>query len=249
MKVVCTIEARMRSTRLPGKVLAPILGKPSLELMIERLRRAKRVDAIVIATTDNPADQPIEDLARRLGVGFFRGSEEDVMDRVLKAAWQAEADVIVETTGDCPVIDPEVIDRVIETFMTNNLDYCSNVIERTYPRGMDVEVFWYRHLEETAQATTDPTDREHVSTFFYKHADRYRRLNVAGSLPPDAVELRLTVDTPQDLDLITRIYEALYPGKTDFSLQDILDLVRRRPELKDINRDIKHKSVFSEKSL
>ncbi|MSS70323.1 MAG: spore coat biosynthesis protein F [Candidatus Latescibacteria bacterium] len=249
MKVVCTIEARMRSTRLPGKVLVPIMGRPMLELMIERLRRVRRINAIVVATTDNPADQPIEDLARSLGVGFFRGSEEDVMDRVLRAARQAQADVIVETTGDCPVIDPETIDSVIEAFVTNNVDYCANVIERTYPRGMDVEVFWYKRLEEIVQLTTDPTDREHVSTYFYKHADRYRRLNLASSLPPDAVSLRLTVDTPQDLDLITRIYEALYPSKKDFSLQDILGLFERHPELKDINRDIKHKSVFNTKSL
>ena len=239
----------MRSTRLPGKVLLPILGKPMLELMIERLKRAQGIDEIVVATTDHASDQPVAELAHRLGVGCFRGSEEDVLDRVLNAARRAEADVIVETTGDCPVIDPQVIDLVIETFLTNEVDYCSNVVERTYPRGMDVEVFWLEGLEQGALLTQDPDDREHVSLHFHRFRDRFRLLNVASALPEDAVKLRLTVDTAEDFDLITRIYEALYPHKRDFVLQDILALFDQRPELREINREVEHRSVLSEKSL
>ena len=141
MKIVCTIEARMRSSRLPNKVMLPILDRPMLELMIERLRRVPQIDEIVIATTDHESCQPIVELAEKIGVGCYRGSEDDVLDRVLKAAQSANADVIVETTGDCPVIDPQIVSETIETFKQSDVDYCANVLERTFPRGMDVQVF------------------------------------------------------------------------------------------------------------
>ncbi len=249
MKVVCTVEARMRSSRLPGKVLKPAVGKPMLELMIERLKRARTVDAIVVATTDNPSDQPIEDLARELGVGCFRGSEADVLDRVLKAARQAAADVVVETTGDCPLISPEVVDKVVETFLMNKVDYCSNLVERTFPRGMDVEVFWFRRLEEIAQLATDPTDREHVSTYFHKHRERYSLLNVASTLPPGAADIRLTIDTQDDLEMVSSIFESLYLRNPEFDLEDVLNLVADNPSLTAINSHVEHKAVFSQASL
>jgi len=249
MKVVCTVEARMRSSRLPGKVLKPAVGKPMLELMIERLKRARTVDAIVVATTDNPSDQPIEDLARELGVGCFRGSEADVLDRVLKAARQAAADVVVETTGDCPLISPEVVDKVVETFLMNKVDYCSNLVERTFPRGMDVEVFWFRRLEEIAQLATDPTDREHVSTYFHKHRERYSLLNVASTLPPGAADIRLTVDTQDDLEMVSSIFESLYLRNPEYDLEDVLNLVADNPSLTAINSHVEHKAVFSQASL
>ncbi len=249
MRVVCTIEARMRSSRLPGKVLLPVLGRPLLSLMIERLQRCRNVDAIWVATTDHTDDAAIDDLARGMGVGCFRGSEQDVMDRVLQTACQAEADVIVETTGDCPLIDPEIVDRVVATFLKNDVDYCANVVERTYPRGMDVEVFRVSELKKIARLTTDPTDREHVSTYFYTHRDQYKLLNVPSDLPAEAVDVRLTVDTKEDLELITRVYETLYPHNRAFLLKDILRLFHQHPEWANINRNVKHKSVFSEKSL
>ncbi len=249
MKVVCTIEARMTSSRLPGKVLAPIMGRPMLDLMIERLHRSRTVDEIVVATTVNSADQPIADLADDLGVSCFRGSEEDVLDRVLEAARQAGADVIVETTGDCPLIDPKIVDRVVETLLRNSVDYCSNAVRRTYPRGMDVEVFWFHHLEEIAQLTNDPVDREHVSTFFHRFPDRYRLLNVTSSLPSHTLSLRLTVDTQEDLDMVSSIFESLYMRNPEFELEDILDLLAENPSLAGTNRHVKHKTVFSKISL
>lgn len=242
MKIVATIEARMRSSRLPGKVLEPVLGRPLLELMIERLRRARHVDEIVIATTDDPSCQPIEDLARRLGVACFRGSENDVLDRVLCAAKSVHADLIVETTGDCPLIDPATVDRVIETFLASNVDYCANVLERTYPRGMDVQVFLVAVLDAVARLTDDPADREHVSLFIYQHPERFRLRNVAFERP-EAADLRLTVDTPEDFALVRRVFEALYPDKPDFDLGDILNLFDARPELGRINADIRQKAV------
>ena len=243
MRIVATVEARMRSTRLPGKVLKPILGRPMLALMVERLQRVRHLDDVIIATTVDPSCDPIEDLAHRLGVGYYRGSEEDVLDRVLQAARQARTDVIVETTGDCPLIDPGTVDRVIKTFLENDIDYCSDVLERTYPRGIAAQVFPLSVLEEVARLTNDPVDHEHVSLYIYEHPERFRLLNVSSNLPLWAAELRLTVDTIEDFDLVTRIYEALYPTNPTFALQDILDLFARQPGLREINRHVKQKLV------
>jgi spore coat polysaccharide biosynthesis protein SpsF len=233
----------MRSTRLPNKVMLPILGRPMLELMIERLRRARLLDGIVIATSTDPSCQVIEELACRLRVGCYRGSEDDVLDRVLQAARSARAGVIVETTGDCPLLDPEVVDRVIEAFQSQQVDYCSNILERTYPRGMDVQVFPVRVLEEVARLTQDPVDREHVSLYIYEHPERFSLRNVASGLRQRYWDLRLTVDTAEDFALIRGIYEELYPLNPAFGLRDVLDLLERRPELIEINRHVEQKPI------
>jgi spore coat polysaccharide biosynthesis protein SpsF len=243
VKAVITIEARMRSSRLPGKVLLPILGRPMLALMIERLRRVRQVDGIVVATTGNSVDDSIADLARQLGVGWFRGSEDDVLDRVLNAAQSVGADLIVETTGDCPLIDPGVIDQLIATFRTNSVDYCSNVLTRTYPRGMDAQVFPVKVLAQVAELTKDPADREHVSLYICEHPERFRLLNVASGLAPEIGDLRLTVDTPEDLKLVGVVYNELYPVNPQFTLADILDLFKRRPQLQMVNSDVRQKPV------
>jgi spore coat polysaccharide biosynthesis protein SpsF len=243
MKTVITIEARMRSTRLPGKVLLPVLGEPMLARMVERLRRVRRADRIVVATTVDPADDPIVAAAESLGVGWHRGSEADVMGRVLDAARAADADLIVETTADCPVIDPGVIDQLIATFLTNRVDYCANVLAPTYPRGLDAQVFPTAVLADAASRTDDPADREHVSLYLYEHPERYRLLNVASGLPPEAGELRLTVDTAEDYHLITAVYEALYPTHPTFGLTDLLALFEARPELLTLNQHVRQKAV------
>jgi len=243
MKTAAIIQARMRSTRLPGKVLLPILGRPMLELMIERLRRVSALDEIIVATTVDPTCNPIEDLAQHLGVACYRGSEDDVLDRVLRAARAFHVDLIVEVTGDCPLIDPETITGVIRCFNSNQVDYCSNILERTYPRGMDVQVFPVAVLAEVAEITKDPADREHVSLYIYQHPERYRLLNMASGLQPEAADLRLTVDTPGDFDLVSRVFERLYPRNPAFGLADILALFDRSPELRGINRNVQQKAV------
>src|SRR5262249_10453488 len=159
VRTVCTIEARMTSSRLPGKVLLEAAGKPLLAHMVERLRRARTLDAIVIATTEEAASDPIVALAEQLGVGCFRGGEEDVLARVLGAAQAYDAELIVETTGDCPLIDPEVVDLVVERFNEGGVDYCSNTLERTYPRGLDTQAFPTAVLAEVAELTQEPPDR------------------------------------------------------------------------------------------
>jgi spore coat polysaccharide biosynthesis protein SpsF len=245
MRTVAIIQARMTSTRMPGKILSPILGKPMLELLIERLRRARRLDDVWVATTTNAADDPTEERARRLGAGCFRGSELDVLDRVLQAAHAARADVLVEITGDCPLIDPVVVDQLVETYFANQYDYVSNVLHRTYPVGLDAQVYSTGVLERVASLTDDPTDHEHVSLYIYEHPELFRLHNVTSGLP-DAEEvgkLRLTVDTPEDFALIEAIFAELYPSKPDFTLPDILDLLRRRPELLALNQHIQAKRV------
>ncbi len=243
MKTVITIEARMRSSRLPGKVLLPILGAPMLLRMIERLRRVQRADAIVVATTEHLADDPIVAVADRAGVGVYRGSEDDVLGRVLGAAVATGADLIVETTADCPLVDPAVVDQVIHTFATNQVDYCANVLAPTYPRGLDVQVFPTRVLAEVAALTSDPADREHVSLYIYQNPERYRLLNVASGLAPSVADIRLTVDTPEDFALITAIYEALYPDNPRFGLAEVLELLGGRPTLLALNEQVRQKAV------
>jgi spore coat polysaccharide biosynthesis protein SpsF len=240
MRTVCTIEARMTSSRLPGKVLLEAAGKPLLEHMIERLRQVRGLDAIVIATTEEASSDPIAELADRLDVGCFRGSEEDVLARVLGAAQADGAELIVEATGDCPLIDPRVIERVLDRFLEGDVDYCSNTVERTYPRGMDVQVFPTAVLAEVAGLTDDPADREHVSLYIYEHPDRFRLRSVV-SERPETADVRLTVDTPEDYALIREIFEVLYPRDPEFGLDAILALLDQRPELAALNRHVDQK--------
>lgn len=235
MKIVSTIEARMQSNRLPGKVLMEVLGKPLLELMIERVRRARRIDEIVIATAHDSSCDPIETLANRIGVRCYRGSEDDVLDRVLKAAASVEADVIVELTGDCPLIDPSIIDQVVDVYCTSEVDYCANVLKRTYPAGMDTQVFAYSVLQEVSYLTREPSDREHVSLYIYTHPERFTLKNVESGLPPELTDWRLVVDVPEDFELIRRIYESLYPSNPEFTLNDIRDLMVQHPRWLEIN--------------
>ena len=243
MRIVCFIEARVRSTRLPGKVLKPILGKPMLQLMVERVKRARTIDGIVIATTDGPCDDAIAELARCLGVGVFRGSEDDVLARVLGAARAYQADVIVETTGDCPLHDPAIIDKVVADFRLGGADFVSNVLQYTTPRGTDVRVFTAEALGEINRRSNDPADHEHVSIHFWEHPEKYRLRNVSTELPPEAAQLRLTVDTPEDFELVQLVYEELYPTNPEFRLADILDLFDRKPDLRLINQNVVQKRI------
>ncbi|MBD2517199.1 glycosyltransferase family protein [Nostoc sp. FACHB-973] len=241
MKNVIIVQARMTSTRLPGKVLKKILDKPLLEYQIERLKRVKFADEIVIATTNNSTDLPIVELCERLSIAYFRGSEEDVLDRCYQAAKEHHADVVVRVTSDCPLIDPQVIDRVIQFYLDNQsqYDYVSNCLERTYPRGMDTEIFSFIALHEAfVEATTQP-DREHVTPFIYMHPERYRLTQVV--YLENQSSHRWTVDTADDFELIKRIIEALYPKLPKFTLEDCLDLLRQHPDWSLINAHVEQK--------
>lgn len=242
-KTQAIIEARMTSSRLPGKVMLPICGKPELELLVERLRQSRLLDGVVIATTTNATDDVLEALAARLGVGCFRGSEEDVLDRVLKAAQATGTEVIVEVTGDCPLVDPDILDGLVALYRRGEHDYVSNTLRRTYPRGLDVQVFSTATLADVARRTDDPVDHEHVSLYIYEHPELYRLHNQDSGLPERWWDLRLTLDTEEDYTLIRRVFEALYPGQPDFRMGDILALLERHPEWLDVNRHIQQKKV------
>jgi spore coat polysaccharide biosynthesis protein SpsF len=232
----------MTSTRLPGKVLKAVLGKSLLEYQIERLRRVKLADAVVIATTTNDTDQPIVDLCNQLTVSYYRGSEFDVLERYYQAALRYSIDVIVRVTSDCPLIDPKVINQVIQFYLENldRYDYVSNTLSRTYPRGMDTEVFSFQSLQEAFQQATTSPEREHVTPFIYCHPQRYRLGEV--SYPSNQSAHRWTVDTPEDFQLIRKILEALYPNQPDFTLEDILRLLAKHPDWTLINSHIEQKS-------
>lgn len=243
MRIGITIEARMTSSRLPGKVLLPIAGKPALERMVERVRRVPGIDQIVVATTVNATDDPIAELAAAMGVGCHRGSEEDVLQRVLDAANAYGLDVIVELTGDCPLIDPAVIAAVISTYRQAGVDYVSNCLNsRTFPLGMETQVFATQVLADVARRTSEAEDREHVSLYIYRHPELYSLRNHPAP-PPFQSDLRLTLDTPADYELIRRVYETLYPANPEFGLADILTLMECQPELRSLNAGVQQKHV------
>lgn len=233
----------MTSTRLPGKVLLEVLHKPLLEYLVERLRRTRLPAEIVVATTTNHTDLPIVELCKRLGVPCFRGPEEDVLERYHGAAQAHRADPVIRVTSDCPVIDPEVIDHVLRFYLDNSgqYEYVSNAQVRSYPRGMDTEVFSFKALHEAFTEARALPDREHVTPFIYRRPERYRQGDVIYG--KDLSRHRWTVDTPEDFELIKRIIEALYPVKRDFTLQDILDLVDSNPDWPLINAHVEQKKL------
>ncbi|MHB9101240.1 MAG: cytidylyltransferase domain-containing protein [Sulfuricella sp.] len=243
MKVVAIIEARMKSTRLPGKNLRPILGKPMLEMLVERLRHAKSLDGVVVATTIDPSDDAIEETCNRIGVGCYRGSMDDVLDRVLRAAQTFGVETIVEITGDCPLTDPMMVDEIVDIYRSSGCDYAGNVRPSTYPVGLAVQVFATHVLEETERSTQDPADREHVSLYIYEHPELFSLRNVESGLPEKYRSYRLTVDTPEDFAVVNAVFEALYPANPAFGLTEMLGFLDSNPELLDLNRNIQQKAV------
>lgn len=241
MKTVCIIQARMGSTRLPGKVLKEVCGKPLIAHTIARLKKAKGIDHIILATSTLPHDAPLLDAAKKEGVEGFAGSENDVLGRYYEAAKVHRPEVVIRCTGDCPMFDPEITGLVISTHFKNGTDYTSNTLTRSYPRGMDTEVFNYSVLERIAHEAKDDFSREHVTPYIYKNPQFFRVKQVVA--PPELTDpgLRLCVDTPEDFELIRRIFEALYPKHPAFSLAEILELVRRHPELREINAHVEQK--------
>lgn len=242
-KIVATIEARMASSRLPGKVLLPLADKPALERLIERLKRSKYLDGIVVATTDKPGDDAIEALARQLGVNCFRGSEDDVLGRVLGAAQSVQADLICEITGDCPLLDWRVVDRGVEEFFVEPLDYAANCLSQSYPLGFETQVFPTKVLAEVDQLTQDPIDRTHVSYYIYMHPERYRFKNWTANAEAHAPDMRVTLDEAEDLKLIDLVFRELLPTKPDFSAEDVVTLLKQKPEWLAINEHVRQKQA------
>jgi len=231
------VAARMGSTRLPGKTLADLAGRPSLRHIIDRLRRVSSLAGVVIATTEGPEDDPVRECARSAGAASFSGSSDDVLGRTLAAAGAVSARTIVQVTGDCPLVDPRVVERALATYTTNDVDYVSTVLGgETYPIGFDVEVFATDLLARVDRLTADPRDREHVSVYIYEHPEDFRLLGVRATGRQQRPDLRLTLDTAEDLAVIRAVYEALWPERPDFSTDDVIAFLDAHPELKQSNR-------------
>lgn len=230
------IQARMGSSRLPGKVLADLAGAPMLARQVERVRRIGGVGRVILATTDHSRDDGVATLAADLGLGVFRGSESDVLGRYAGAARIFDLDCVMRLTADCPLIDPTVAGLVLTRFhATPDCDYASNCRPRSFPHGFDCEVVSRRALDAADCEATDSFDREHVFPFIFSRPERFRCINVLADDPRHA-DLRLTVDYPEDLELARAVYGALYAAKPDFGFSDIIELLGRRPEIAAINR-------------
>jgi len=240
-KVVAIIQARMGSTRLPGKVLEDLVGEPMLARVVNRARRAKTVDIAIVATTTQPADDVIAGLCQERDWPFFRGSEEDVLDRYYRAALAFKADAIVRITSDCPLIEPEIIERVVTGFLRYYpaVDYISNTLIRTFPLGLDVEAIGFEALEKAWQEDNNPAWREHVTLYIYRHPEKFKIRNVANDT--DYSYMRWTVDTIEDLTFVRKIYD--YFQNDAFSWRDVLELLKVHSEWLEINRCVEQKVV------
>jgi spore coat polysaccharide biosynthesis protein SpsF len=255
-RTVAIIQARMGSSRLPGKVLLDIAGQPMLVRVVERARRAKTIHQVIIATTTESIDDPLVDYCVQHDYPVYRGSLHDVLDRYYQAARWSGAETIVRITADCPLIDPDVVDRTIDAFrgaplshlqcLNPNLPgryvFCANRLPppwgRTYPIGLDTEVCASQDLETVWREAKEPHQREHVMPYFYDHQERFKILLVHHE--KDLGNLRLTVDTPEDLELLRQIF-ARYPGRDDFSWLEVISLLEREPELLALNAQVQHK--------
>lgn len=242
-KIVVSIEARMTSTRLPGKVLKPCVGKPMLALLIERVKRSSLVDEIVVSTTVNKADDSIVACAGDNGVGSFRGSETDVVGRVVGAMRDAHADVVVHLTGDNPLIDPDIIDEVLRIYLYNKFDYVSNMLVRSYPIGLDTQVTSLPILEKSLAIAKDAPQHEHVCLSIYENRDIFSVFNLLA--PPQLCrpDMRWTVDTQNDYEFMQAVFGNLYSKNRQFTSGDILAFLDTHPEIVQINKDIPQKKA------
>jgi len=261
-RTIAIIQARMSSSRLPGKVLLDIAGQPMLERVVARAQAAVSLDQVMVATRGDPFDDPVADCCSQRGYPVYRGSLQDVLDRYYQAARASQADVVVRLTADCPLIDPQLIDHTVGAFFgqlepgsqifgssTRPLsdlapfDFAANRLPppwgRSYPIGLDVEVCSFQALERAWREAKQPHQREHVMPYLYEQAGRFRIVLIHHS--PDYGTLRWTVDTPQDLELVRQVYSRFH-GRDDFTWQEVLALFEREPELAQINAQVLHKS-------
>ncbi len=241
MKVLATIEARMGSTRLPGKVMLPFGGLSMLERKIERVLQSELVDAVKVLSTDDPMNQVIEDLCRRIGCPIFRGSEDDITDRIIKGTAEENPDIIVQLTGDNPLIDSYFIDETVECLTDGQLDLASNSLTQNTIIGMNVRCFTREALLRAGKACDDPMVRIHGGYYIQINPDNFKVGECAVDKKYYADDVRLTVDEPADYELCRRVFEVLYPIKHNFSVDDILDLFKKYPEWKAINKNVRQK--------
>lgn len=243
MKTVAIIQARMGSTRLPGKVLKKVLDKPLLSFQLERVKRTTRIDDIVVATTNEKIDDGIVHFCKSQKVHVFRGAEEDVLSRYYEAAVKHKADIIVRLTSDCPLIEPAIIDQVIQLYLDKQpIDYVSNTYnKRTFPRGLDTEVFSFQALKKAHQGAVLQRDREHVTAYIYSNKNSFQL--AAFSQANDYSHHRWTVDTDEDFELVSRILKTIYPTNPTFTMENVIQLLKENPSWVHINAHIEQKKL------
>lgn len=245
MKVVCLVQARVGSTRLPGKILKEICGKTILHHEIDRLKKCKEIDEIVIATTDKEDDDKIVNEAKKLSVKYFRGSENDVLSRFYYAAKENNADIVVRVTSDCPCIDFEILDKMLiyfkDKYKEKQIDYLSNTINRTYPRGYDIEIFTFSALEKSYINAKKEYEREHVTPYIYDKTNNFLKLSFENK--DDYSEYRVTLDTIEDFIVIKNIFENLYYKNPYFKLNDVVQYLNNNLHIVDINKHIEQKKL------
>jgi spore coat polysaccharide biosynthesis protein SpsF len=252
-KIVASIEARMTSRRLPGKVLMESIdGISMLEFMIKRVQNSKKIDEIIVATTTNNTDDPIVELCEKLNISFFRGSESDVLLRVYEAHKYLKSSLVVELTGDCPLIDPKIIDNCIEIYLNNNFDYVSNVHVRSFPDGFDTQVFSYDLLDKVNRLAKSKFDRENVTPYIYKN-NKENSFKLKAVIAEDAnfwPDLRVTLDDTGDYKLLKTIIKELYPTiGINFSCKNIIDYLKRNKHLLDLLKDVRKTSNPYQKTI
>lgn len=241
-RVLCITQARMGSSRLPGKVLREVLDRPLLHYHIERLRKARSIDELVVATSTEAGDDAIEAFCAAAGVACFRGSEHDVLDRFYQCAGGIDANIIIRVTSDCPLIDPAIIDLAVAAFRASpETDYLRSDPAR-YPRGMDTEIFSRAALEAAWAEAKDPVEREHVTPFLYRNPDRFG-LDTFAEADAEGAEFRLCVDEENDFRLAGVILEAIYPDNPDFGWRDLVAFLRGNPDMAAINADVRQHLV------
>lgn len=246
MKVVCLIQARVGSTRLPGKILKNVCGKTILNHEIDRLKKCKEIDEIVVATTNNINDDEVVNHVKNLSVKYFRGSENDVLSRFYHAAKEENADIVVRVTSDCPCIDFEILDDVVKYFKEankdRNIDYVSNTLRRTYPRGYDVEVFTFKSLEKAYINSNKAYEREHVTPYIYD--DKNGFLKEGFEFKENYSKYRVTLDTIEDYIVIKNIFENLYFKNKYFKLKDVVNYLDNNLDVVNINKNIEQKKLY-----
>ena len=240
--IVAIIQARMGSTRLPGKVLMDIEGKPMLFYVLQRLKRSKLINRIVIATTINPKDDIIEEFCNEYAVACYRGSEDDVLDRYYQTAKLYKADIIIRITSDCPLIDPQIVDATIRLHIKDGNDYTSNSLEKTFPRGFDTEALEFDALKKAKEQALESCDKEHVTMYFYKNPHLFKLGCYKATGELNRPKLRLTVDTIEDFTLIKNVFSKLYVKNKEFNAHEIINLFKNEPQLADINKFIIQKT-------
>jgi spore coat polysaccharide biosynthesis protein SpsF len=232
-RTIAVLQARTSSSRLPGKVLCELAGKPMIVRQIERIRRARLLDGLVVATSADASDDELARVIVAEGIAVFRGSLDDVLGRFVGALAQYPAEHVVRLTGDCPLADPDVIDGVIAHHLAGAADISGNQNQPTFPDGLDVEIVRADCLREAATEATLKLEREHATQFFYRRPERFRIAHY--KTHPDLSALRWTVDEPQDLAFVRAVYDALLPSKADFGWRDVLELLHEQPDLSTIN--------------